>query len=310
MSNGKYEQYARKVCIAVCQFSCTDDVETNLKRAEDMVTAAAAEGANVVLLQELFAGRYFPIDQMDCTDLAISWDKRGTSFIERFRRLAKTLDVVLPVSFFERCNNVYYNSVVMIDSNGDELGVYRKSHIPDGPGYQEKFYFTPGHTGFHVFHTRVAAIGVAICWDQWFPEVARSLVLRGAEMLLFPTAIGSEPHDSAIQSRPHWQRVMQGHAAANMVPVAAANRIGVEKAKTIKQHAIAFYGSSFITDHTGLIVAQASENKSGLVKASFDLDNIQRERSLWGLFRDRRPELYNAITTMDGHTQVDTDKKQ
>lgn len=204
---------------------------------------------------------------------------------------------------------MFYNSVVMFDSDGANLGTYRKSHIPDGPGYQEKFYFSPGQTGFKVFATRHGRVGVAICWDQWFPECARCMVLRGAEVLLYPTAIGSEPHDASLNSEPHWRRCMQGHAAANMVPVAAANRIGVETSAatgtgTDARHQITFYGSSFVTDHLGDIVARAPRDKEQIVVASFDLNDIRKQRVSWGLFRDRRPDLYAAITTLDGVEQV------
>ena len=207
--------------------------------------------------------------------------------------LAAELGVVLPISFFEKGDSAYYNSLAMIDADGRVLALYRKSHIPEGPGYEEKFYFTPGDTGFKVWQTRFGRVGAAVCWDQWFPECARAMALAGAEMLLYPTAIGNEPQDASLDSREHWQRVMQGHAAANMMPVAASNRIGVERHEAAT---MTFYGSSFIADPTGKIVAEASRDRQGVMTATFDLDAIARQRRSWGLFRDRRPDLYGILT--------------
>jgi N-carbamoylputrescine amidase len=211
--------------------------------------------------------------------------------------LAVELGVVLPVSFFERANNAYYNSLAMIDADGRCLGLYRKSHIPDGPGYQEKFYFNPGDTGFKVWRTRFGTIGAAVCWDQWFPEAARAMALQGAELLLYPTAIGSEPQNPALNSRDHWQRAMQGHAAANLMPLVASNRIGAEQGESC---AITFYGSSFIADQTGAKVAEAGADERAVLTAAFDLDEIRAQRAAWGLFRDRRPDLYGPLLTLDG----------
>jgi len=205
--------------------------------------------------------------------------------------------VVLPVSFFERCGTAYFNSIAIIDADGRQLGVYRKSHIPDGPGYQEKFYFSPGDTGFRVWDTRFAKIGVAICWDQWFPEAARSMVLQGAEALLYPTAIGSEPENPELDSSGHWQRTMQGHAAANCVPVIAANRVGTETGASCE---LTFYGSSFICDHTGDKMVESNRSQTDVISAAFDLDRLDADRTVWGLFRDRRPDLYGGVLTLDG----------
>ncbi|ANM62032.1 nitrilase-like protein 1 [Arabidopsis thaliana] len=218
------------------------------------------------------------------------------------QKLAKELGVVIPVSFFEEANTAHYNSIAIIDADGTDLGIYRKSHIPDGPGYQEKFYFNPGDTGFKVFQTKFAKIGVAICWDQWFPEAARAMVLQGAEILFYPTAIGSEPQDQGLDSRDHWRRVMQGHAGANVVPLVASNRIGKEIIET--EHGpsqITFYGTSFIAGPTGEIVAEADDKSEAVLVAQFDLDMIKSKRQSWGVFRDRRPDLYKVLLTMDGN---------
>ena len=217
--------------------------------------------------------------------------------IARFSQLARELGVVLPISFFERANNAHYNSLAMIDADGAILGCYRKSHIPDGPGYQEKFYFNPGDTGFMVFDTHFGRMGTAICWDQWFPEAARAMALQGAEVLFYPTAIGSEPQDPTLDSRGHWQRVMQGHAGANLMPVVAANRIGHEAGQSC---AITFYGSSFVADNTGAKVAEAGRDDEAVLVASFDRERLRSQRAAWGLFRDRRPDLYGPIVTLDG----------
>ncbi len=218
------------------------------------------------------------------------------------RELAAELEVVLPVSFFERAHNAYYNSLAILDADGRNLGLYRKSHIPEGPGYQEKFYFNPGDTGFRAWTTRYATIGAAVCWDQWFPEAARAMALQGAELLLYPTAIGSEPQDPELDSKDHWQRTMQGHAAANMMPLVASNRIGREAGES---SAITFYGSSFVADETGAIVAEAPRATQTVITASFDLEAIRARRAAWGLFRDRRPDLYGSLLTLDGATGRD-----
>lgn len=285
----------RKVTVAATQMACTPDIDANLANAESLVRRAAESGANMILIQELFALPYFCKDQLEkYFDLAepISDSK----VIQYMSKLAKELGVVLPVSFFERDNNVYYNSLVVVDSDGNVVSHYRKSHIPDGPGYQEKYYFSPGDTGFVVSKTSFGSIGVGICWDQWFPETARALVLQGAEILFYPTAIGSEPV-TGLKSRDHWQRAMQGHAAANMVPLVASNRIGVEQGEAC---ALEFYGSSFIADQTGAIVEEASEVDEEILLYEFDLGAISGERTSWGLFRDRRPDLYGPIISMSG----------
>lgn len=288
-------QTFKVVKVAATQMACEWDFEANFARADSLVRKAASEGANIILIQELFASPYFCKDQVESHfDLAESLEE--SVVISRMAVLAKELEVVLPVSFFEKHNAAHYNALVVIDADGSIVSHYRKSHIPDGPGYQEKFYFSPGDTGFQVSNTRYGKIGVAICWDQWFPEVARSLVLQGAEMLFYPTAIGSEPV-SEINSRDHWRRAMQGHAAANMVPVIASNRIGREEGESCS---LDFYGSSFICDQTGDIVASASTSDEEILIHEFDLEAIAAERTVWGMFRDRRPDLYGALLTLDG----------
>lgn len=287
----------RNVTVAATQMSCTWDIEDNFAKAERLVREAAARGAKIVLIQELFATPYFCQDQIaDFFDIAKPFD--GNPIIARFAKLAAELGVVLPVSYFEQAGKAYFNSVAIIDADGAVLGNYRKSHIPDGPGYTEKFYFSPGDTGFRTWKTRFATIGVGICWDQWFPEAARAMALKGAEILFYPTAIGSEPLDPEIDSRDHWQRVMQGHAGANMVPLIASNRIGIEAGK--RNTEITFYGSSFIADPTGAKVAEADRASETVLTATFDLDAVERKRRGWGLFRDRRPELYQPLTAFSG----------
>lgn len=284
------------VTIAATQMACDWDTDANLDRAEGLVRKAAGQGANIVLLQELFETPYFCPDQkQELFRLARPY--KDNPVIGRFAALAKELGVVLPVSFFERANNAYFNSLAMVDADGAVLGLYRKSHIPDGPGYQEKFYFNPGDTGFRVWNTRFGAVGTAVCWDQWFPECARAMALMGADILLYPTAIGSEPQDSTIDSRDHWQRTMQGHAAASMVVLAASNRIGSEQSDAAT---MTFYGSSFIAGPTGEKVAEAGRDDVAVIAASFDLDAVRAMRAAWGVFRDRRPDLYGPLVTLDG----------
>ncbi len=286
----------RRVTVAAIQTWCEPDRARNLERHIHLVRRARMRGADIVLLQELFEFPYFPKDQKaDYFELAQPFEDHPT--ITRMAELAAELGVVLPVSFFERAHNAYFNSVAVIDADGRVLGVYRKSHIPDGPGYQEKYYFNPGDTGFRVWHTRAGVLGIGICWDQWFPEAARAMVLMGAEMLLYPSAIGSEPQDPDHDSRDHWRRVMQGHAAANMVPVVAANRIGCEQGESCT---VTFYGSSFAADETGAIVAEGPRDEEAIITASFDLDAIRTRRAGWGLFRDRRPNLYLPVLSLDG----------
>ncbi len=289
----------RQLTVAATQMACTSDRTANIAAAEERVREAAARGAGLVLLQELFETPYFcQAEKAVFFDLASEVDRNPA--VLHFSRIARELEIVLPISFFERRNQAHYNSVAVIDADGALLGVYRKTHIPDGPGYEEKFYFTPGDTGFRVWRTRHAIVGVGICWDQWFPEAARAMALMGAEVLCYPTAIGSEPADPAHDSKPHWQICMQGHAAANMLPLVAANRIGTE---SVEGSEISFYGSSFITNHRGEIVAEADRCSPAVLVETFDLDAIAAARRGWGLFRDRRPETYGLLMTSDGHLQ-------
>lgn len=282
----------RKVVVAATQMSCTWDREATLAKAEKLVREAAAKGANIILLQELFETPYFcQRHDFEYMDLATTPEENPA--VKRFQKVAKELDVVIPVSFFERAGNAAFNSIAIIDADGTVLGKYRKTHIPDGMPYAEKFFFTPGDTGFKVWKTKYETIGVGICWDQWFPEAARCMALLGAEILLYPTAIGSEPV-LQTDSKPHWQRCMQGHAAANIMPVVASNRIGHEVQKNSE---MTFYGSSFIADETGGLVAEADRETEGVITAEFDLDAIAQKRREWGVFRDRRPEMYGTLLT-------------
>ena len=285
------------VTLAATQFACSWDIPDNIAKAKAMVQAAAAQGAQVVLLPELFATPYFCQDQ-SADYFALAHPYEGNALIAEFSDLAKELSVALPLSFFERAHNAYFNALAMIGPDGQVIGRYRKSHIPDGPGYQEKFYFRPGDTGFQVWATRYGALGCGICWDQWFPEAARVMALKGADALFYPTAIGSEPPPAPpIDSRDHWRRVMQGHAAANYLPLVASNRIGHEKGRSSE---INFYGSSFIAGPTGEIVAELQRDDEGVVTAAFDFHAIRKARDSWGLFRDRRPDLYGTLLTGDG----------
>lgn len=282
----------RKVVVAATQMSCTWDREATLAKAEKLVREAASKGANIILLQELFETPYFcQRHDFEYMDLATTPEENPA--VKRFQKVAKELDVVIPVSFFERAGNAAFNSIAIIDADGTVLGKYRKTHIPDGMPYAEKFFFTPGDTGFKVWKTKYATIGVGICWDQWFPEAARCMALLGAEILFYPTAIGSEPV-LQTDSKPHWQRCMQGHAAANIMPVVASNRIGHEVQKDSE---MTFYGSSFIADETGGLVAEADRETEGVITAEFDLDAIAQKRREWGVFRDRRPEMYGTLLT-------------
>ena len=271
----------------------------NVDHAEKLVKDAVGQGAQIVLLQELFETPYFCIEQNSKHySLATTIEEKET--IKRLVKLAKKLQIVIPFSWFEKAGQSSFNSLAMIDADGTILGVYRKSHIPNSIGYQEKTYFSPGDTGFKVWQTAYAAIGVGICWDQWFPEAARCMALQGAEILMYPTAIGSEPSDAALDSKQHWQNVMCGHAGANIMPLVASNRIGTEKATSTEME-ITFYGSSFIADHTGTIVKQANRTDSEILIHSFDLDEIRKYRETWGVYRDRRPEHYHAILSFDGN---------
>ena len=282
----------RKVKAAAVQMTCGWDRNENIAKGERFIREAAGQGANIVLLQELFETPYFcQKHKFEYYDLATKPEENPA--IKHFQKLAAELDVVIPVSFFEKAGNTCFNSVAVIDADGSVMGIYRKTHIPDGLPYAEKFYFTPGDAGFKVWNTKYATIGVGICWDQWFPECARSMALMGAELLFYPTAIGSEP-TLELDSMPHWQRCMQGHAAANIMPVIASNRIGKE---VIDESEIVFYGSSFITDETGEIIKCADRETETVLVAEFDLDKIAQRRREWGVFRDRRPEMYTAILT-------------
>jgi N-carbamoylputrescine amidase len=285
---------ARLLTVAVIQTALTDDCSINVKRVEGWIREAAARGAKVILPSELFEGHYF------CQQEREDYFSRAHSVhnhpvISQFQTLAAELEVVIPVSFFEKAGAAFYNSVAVVDADGALLGVYRKSHIPDGPGYEEKYYFRPGETGFKVWQTQVGTIGVGICWDQWFPECARAMALKGAELLLYPTAIGSEPQDPDLDTKDPWQRVMIGHAVSNAVPVLAANRIGVEGDLT-------FYGHSFIANHRGDTLAELGRQDEGILTATLDLDTIAQYRAGFGLFRDRRPDLYSILLTADGET--------
>ncbi|PZF75743.1 N-carbamoylputrescine amidase [Aestuariivirga litoralis] len=289
-----------KLTAAITQMASENDWEKNCDKAERLVRDAAAKGAQLVLLQELFDGDYFCIEQhARFLKQAHEIDRHPT--VKRFAALAKELGVVLPVSVFERAGNAHYNTTVIVDADGRELGIYRKSHIPDGRGYQEKFYFSPGDTGFKVWDTAAGRIGLGICWDQWFPECARAMALMGAEVLLYPTAIGSEPPNPQYDSSTHWQNCMRGHAAANIMPLLASNRVGQETAPDGRSDL--FYGRSFIADYQGEKIAEMDRTEEGVRVASFDLEAIGELRRSWGVFRDRRPELYGALMTLDGKTK-------
>ncbi len=285
----------RKVTVAAVQMKCSCNVEENIEKADKMVREAAEKGAQIILLPELFERQYF------CQERRYEYYSFAKSVSENdavlhFQKLAKELSVVIPVSFYERDVNRLFNTVAIIDADGTNLGIYRKTHIPDDHYYQEKFYFTPGDTGFKVFETAYAKIGVGICWDQWFPETARGMATRGAEILFYPTAIGSEPI-LECDSMPHWRRCMQGHAACNLMPVVAANRIGTEEVTPCEENGnqqsdLTFYGSSFITDNTGELLVQAGRDEEIVITAEFDLTEMEKDRLSWGLFRDRRPECY------------------
>lgn len=279
------------VKFAALQLTKSWDLDNNLAKAKAAIRDAAANGANVIVPQELFAAPYF-CKKQEAKYFELAEETENCRLIQEMSALAKELGVVIPVSYFEKAGNTFFNSLVMIDADGRVLENYRKSHIPDGPGYSEKYYFSPGDTGFKVWQTRFGKFGVGICWDQWFPELARSLALNGAEAIFYPTAIGSEPQDPTLDSRDHWQRTMQGHSAANLVPVIAANRTGVEVDDGIET---TFYGSSFITDHTGAKLAEAPRNEEAIIYAEVDLQATAKARHAWGLFRDRRPDLYTSV---------------
>lgn len=282
----------RTVTVAALQSAFTVDTTANIKRIDGLVREAAACGAQIVLPSELFENHYFCTAERDeFFDLAHPTEAHPT--LAHFQKLAAELGIVIPISYFERAGQAYYNSIAIADADGSLLGVYRKSHIPDGPGYEEKFYFRPGNTGFKVWKTRYATIGVGICWDQWFPETARILTLMGAEVLFFPTAIGSEPEAPDLDTKDPWQRAMIGHTVSNVIPVVAANRVGTEGNQT-------YYGHSFIANQRGDKVAELGRTDEGVISATFDLEELRRNRASFGFFRDRRPELYGVLTTADG----------
>ncbi|WP_310831099.1 N-carbamoylputrescine amidase [Paenibacillus pedocola] len=286
----------RKVKVAATQMSCSGDIDENIRKAEVLVREAASQGAQIILLQELFETPYFC--QKEKSDYyAYATELEHNKAVNHFKAIAKELQVVLPISFYEKKNYARYNSLAVIDADGTVMGKYRKSHIPDGPGYEEKFYFNPGDTGFKVWNTRYAKIGVGVCWDQWYPEAARVMSLMGAEILFYPTAIGSEPQDGSIDSKDHWQTCMLGHAAANLIPVVASNRIGEE---TDEESSINFYGSSFIAGPQGNKIVEAGRDEQAVLVSEFDLDALEVGRIEWGIFRDRRPELYRMISSYDG----------
>ena len=284
-----------KVTVAATQITCSWEIEENITKAKKIINDAANKGANIILLQELFQTPYFCIEyDEEIFRLAKPFD--DNSLLKEMSDIAKKLQVVLPISYFEKDNNAYFNSIAIIDSDGTILGNYRKSHIPDGIGYLEKYYFNPGDTGFKVWNTKFGNIGVGICWDQWFPEAARIMALKGADILFYPTAIGDEPQ-SQYDSSGAWQRVMQGHAAANVMPVVASNRIGFE---TVKGQTNGFYGKSFICDRSGAILSEASKDKEEIITAEINIEEDHLFRRNWGLFRDRRVELYKELLTLDG----------
>ena len=288
----------REVTVSAIQMQMVAEVSENIRKAEKLVREAAGQGAQVILLPELFERPYFCQQrQYEFYDYAMSLEDNPA--VQHFQAIARELAVVMPISFYEKDGTRLFNSIAMLDADGSVLGVYRKTHIPDDHYYQEKFYFTPGNTGFKVWGTRYGRIGVGICWDQWFPEAARAMALQGAEMLLYPTAIGSEPILDT-DSMPHWRRCMQGHAGSNLMPVIAANRVGVEKVEPCEENggqssSLNFYGSSFITDNTGGIIAEANRTDETILTASFDLERLGKDRLSWGIFRDRRPEMYHDI---------------
>lgn len=278
----------RKIIVAAVQLALEDDMQANIASVAQRIAEAAAKGAGIAVLPELFCAPYFCKTQ-DERHFTTAYPAAEHPAVTALAPLAAEYDIVIPVSIFEKDGPHYYNSVVMLDADGTILGTYRKSHIPDGPGYQEKFYFRPGNTGFKVWQTLKGRVGVGICWDQWFPEAARAMALLGADLLLYPTAIGAEPQDPGLDTAARWRRAMQGHAVSNVIPVAAANRIGDEAGQI-------FYGTSFIADHTGEVAAELGRTEQGVITAAFNLDDIERDRAAWGFFRDRRPDLYTDLT--------------
>ena len=281
----------RSISVAAIQTSYGEDMQANIDKTIALTREAAARGAQVILAPELFQGPYFCVSQEEHW-FGTAWPWREHPCVTALQPVAAELGVVLPVSIFEREGPHYFNSLVMLDADGAALGVYRKSHIPDGPGYMEKYYFRPGDTGFRVWNTRFGRVGVGICWDQWYPETARAMMLMGADVLMYPTAIGSEPHDSELDTADPWRRAMQGHAVSNVVPVVGANRIGTEQLNPAGQ---TYYGSSFIADHRGDLVQAFGRSDEGVLVHEFDLDFLDRHRAAWGFFRDRRTDLYGPL---------------
>ena len=296
-----FRREPRAVSVAAVQMSCGWDADVNIAKAEQLVREAAGRGAQIILLPELFETPYFCIEQ-DVRHLRLARSVSESRAVRHFSEVARELGVVLPISFFEHAGQAYFNSIAILDADGENLGIYRKSHIPNGPGYQEKTYFSPGDSGFKVWSTRFARIGVGICWDQWFPETSRAMALLGAEILFYPTAIGSEPPPALpVNSRDHWQRTQQGQAAANLTPLVASNRYGLERSVQNPDGLyIRFYGSSFIADVTGAKVAEAAEEGDAVLTAKFDLNAAAELRDNWFVFRDRRPELYGPLVSLDG----------
>jgi len=287
-----------KVTVASTQMACSWDIEANIEKAEQLVRRAAQEGAQIILLQELFETPYFCIDRQE-QHFGLARSLKEQTTVQRFQAVAEELEVVIPVSFFEKSGPAFFNSVAIVDADGRIAGHYRKSHIPQFPVYEEKYYFSPGDTGFLASDTRYGRIGVGICWDQWFPEAARAMVLKGAEILLYPTAIGSEVYDPDLDSKDHWQTVMRGHAAANVVPVLASNRIGLEKSGSLEME---FYGSSFISNHVGEVIESADRVSEGMIVAALDLEESRKYRKSWGVFQDRRPDLYGDLLKPQGES--------
>ena len=285
---------ARTLKVAAIQTAYGRDMADNIARTADFIRQAASQGAQVILPSELFQGPFFCVEQEEAW-FAQAHPWRTHPCVTALAPLAAELGVVLPISIFEREGPHYFNSLVMVDADGSLMGLYRKSHIPDGPGYMEKFYFRPGDTGFKVWDTRFGRVGVGICWDQWYPEAARAMTLMGAEVLLYPTAIGSEPHQPEMDTALPWRRAMQGHAVSNVIPVVGANRIGFEPWENYPNGGQQFYGSSFIADHRGDLVADFDRHQEGVLSAEFDLDFLDRHRAAWGFFRDRRPDLYSSL---------------
>ncbi len=285
-----------EITVSATQMACSEHIDENIGKAEHLIRQAAGEGAQIILLQELFLTPYFCKEEKK-SYFELAKEAENNPVLDRMSQLARDLSVVLPISFYERAGNAFFNSVMMIDADGTLMGVYRKTHIPHAPGYQEKYYFSPGDTGFKVWPTRYGNVGVGICWDQWFPECARAMAMMGADILLYPTAIGTASYDNGYDYSPQWQHVMQGHAAANVIPVCASNRVGLEKAESCELN---FFGLSFITDEAGTKVAEAGREEETVLTATFDFEGIRNNRDWFSLFRDRRPEVYDVLLTLDG----------